>query len=398
MQQIWIQMFHSGWSREDSLDFCSSKIVGCSGSRPSKGRMELLELCVTLLLYCALCSLTVHGSSTDDRDATLVRSMQIGDEVGLDGQSRSLLSSSSAQRRHTRDAEEDAAKHRNALSVNEQPLLLANAHRKTVYKRDTSSSTTFSVNQDLLNDYHINSDLQQVMKHDKEFAVLEYIDQVEKNNSHQEKCDKTYSLQPFNLSLQQTSFDDFKAQTLSTIKFANVLSNLFREQNTPSTLYIEAFYYSYLRALLQSDPMLYGATIAFDGGQFKEDKNEDSKENGNFAVNVHRNKADSSGIAQSDLTRELYAKENIPKAKYNWFYGQRNADFSSLLWEKVCRTSESKGSANASTVLTTAKEGMWSAPYYSCDYGSSWMITYSAPFFGCKKKTGNDDGYEINFK
>ena len=368
-------MYHSGWSREESLDFYSSKVGGpgyMMWSRP-KARMDLLEVCITLLLSFVLCSATVQGNDVADRNSLAKRAYLAGDEVGLDHrESRSLLSSS--HRRHTRAADGSNPNDSRTMSADEPPPLSPNAHRKTLYKRDTSTIPS-NPSED--------SQLHELAKVNKEFAILTYIEKVQ---SSKEKCTRTHTLQDFNVSLQHTSFDKFKAQTLSVIRYANVLNSLFRGLNVPEVMYNEAFYYYYLIALLESDLSLSGATIAFDAEQF----------NGRaFSPNVFRNKskAGSSGILRKNLADSIdnaYATENSPG--YDWFWKQRSTNFSSLLWphSALCKSSES--TSNISNVVTTTKEGMWSAPYYSCSHGSFWMVTYSAPFFGCRQWKNEKDG------
>ena len=388
MQQIWIQMCHSGWSREDSLDSHSFRLDSppgcCMWSRP-KGRMDLLEVCITLLLYCAWCSITVQGmEEVGDRDrGGLAKSLYPGEEivVGFDEESRSLLSS---HRRHTR-AIDNPPIDRRKISVGDQPPLLPNGHRKSLYKRETPTSSPNSHDDDAA--------LLELARIDPEFASLQFIENIRK----EEGCTETKTLAHFNHSLEHSSFDKFKAQTLSVIRYANVLNSLFRNtdqaDSNSSYIYNKEFYKYWLRALLESDPSLFGATIAFDAGQFN---------NGAYSPSLIRNKNDGWKIQERDLASDAqgaYATQKKPG--YDWFWKQRDTNFSDILFPHIalCKRPESndlsapdsRSKLNATNVVTTIKQGIWSVPYYSCSHGASWIVTYSAPFFGCRKWKGKDN-------
>jgi hypothetical protein len=160
---------------------------------------------------------------------------------------------------------------------------------------------------------------------------------------------------------------------------------------------------------------LYGATVAFDRAQYRDDRTL-------FAPYVYRARGGSGGTSTSsgsvapsadgtagsgassdqgaDHERGNYIAKNlatISKGKYaetgtrgyEWFWRQRKNYPELLQHEAVCTSvtpdtaADAQKYTNVTTALTTAALGIWTAPYYDCDGGHTWMVTYSVPFFGC---------------
>ncbi len=351
-----------------------------------KVRMDLIEVCLTLVVYFAACAVGTHGLDLDlgmgeSNDGAIAGGIQDLDFMQHGSPQFNTHQTSNAVDKSQRNIGFDSHQ-------------VSNAHRKVIHKRDITSSDLLYPNE--LGNIH------EIAKLDKVAAVLEYIEKIELYAS-QDKCTDTATLLPFNIDLQHSSFDKFKPQILSATKCANVLNSFFRSRNIPEVtevIYKDEFYYFYLKALLLADPLLYGASIAFDVEQYN---------NKAFVPYVYRDKSvprtdNNYAILTKDLaetTKGKYAQENTPG--YDWFWKQRTKNYSDLLWKHkdICSAqSSAQGSATSDKgVITTVAEGMWSAPYFSCLL-KAWMVTYSAPFFGCRKsKDGNNkDDWTLHFK
>lgn len=317
----------------------------------------MVEVCVTFLLFCAVSGIQSLSTGVDEQVDQILNGYEDLDSF-IGGSHTKLVHDHERIVRAAEKALAGRKPHQSRVFV---------PRDKTLHKRDTT--TNFP------------EDLQlheKLAKADKDFAILEFMDRVQ---TSKEECTGTTTLAKFNLSLQ-TSFEKFQSQTQSVIRYANVLNSFFHNRDVHSIFYKKDFYFYYLKALLESDPSLFGATIAFDRGQFNSQ---------DFAPNAYREKSNRVHILMKDLaevTNSAYATAET--TGFDWFWQQRAKDYSPLLYNhrEACN---SRSRTNRSTVMTTAKEGMWSAPYYSCSHGASWMVTYSAPFFGCVQQKGSDE-------
>ncbi len=393
-----IQMVLPGWSRirEDYQDSSNSgSVAGVAHSAGAahtaggywhkvKVRMDIIEVCLTLAVYFAACVVGTHGL---DLDLRLVES----NEAHISGSIPDLdFMKHGSPKLHGHRTRNTANKSPSNIGYDSH-YQVSNTHRKVIHKRDITSGDLLYPNE--LGNIH------EIAKLDKVAAVLEYIEKIELYAS-QDKCTDTATLLPFNIDLQHSSFDKFKPQILSAIKCANVLNSFFRSRNVPQIIYdTDDFYYFYLKALLLADPLLYGASIAFDVEQYG---------NRAFVPYAYRDKVvprtdNNYAILTKDLaltTKGKYAQEGTPG--FDWFWKQRSKNYSDLLWKHkdICVAQNSATSSTSDKgVITTVGEGMWSAPYFSCLL-KAWMVTYSAPFFGCRKSKDdkNKDDWTLHFK
>ena len=233
-------------------------------------------------------------------------------------------------------------------------------------------------------DMLLTDDLLKLKKSDPIHALLEY---VKKARALKVKCNGSLTLDAFNYDFPNASYERFRAQAQGIVKTANVLNNMFRVWDADAgthTLYNDAFYFSLVRAIVESDETIYGSSIAFDRGQY------DGRD---FCPYVHRNKSNEKSndkIIVKDLAIVSKHQYNINGTKgYEWFWKHRDKNYSELLWKHrgVCNrtTATAHERISGMMVLSTSALGRWTRPYYDCSGGQTWMVTYSVPFFGCTK-------------
>jgi hypothetical protein len=201
---------------------------------------------------------------------------------------------------------------------------------------------------------------------DKTFAVMDSMERIEQ----QHNCTKGSTLSQSNIKLPNSSYDQFNNQTEAVVRTANVLNNIFRkwENSDPDSLYNDVFYYSLIRALVNSDKVLYGSSIAFDKNQYGAN---------NFCPHVYRYRG---RLEAKDLAKVSNGRYTVNGTDgYEWYWKQRQKDFTTLLSEhrEICTH------ARQAVVVSTKAHGLWTSPYYDCHGSQSWMVTYSVPFFGC---------------
>ena len=219
------------------------------------------------------------------------------------------------------------------------------------------------------------ANLEELAKEDPVAAIVQYVDYVRRRTS----CEKSATLAPFNYIFPTSAYDRFRAQTQNAVKTANVLNNLFRTWDLEdNTLYIDAFYTSMARALVENDQEVFGSTIAFDRFQY------DGKD---FCPYVFREGGGLVVKDQSVVSHKHYAENGTDG--YDWFWKQRKP-YQMLLeldHQTICQRSASSGDRAFSSdgVITSEAEGIWTDPYYDCNGSNTWLITYSVPFFGCTR-------------
>ena len=238
----------------------------------------------------------------------------------------------------------------------------------------------------------------ELAKLDPVTAMLELIEKVQ----NQHTCNQSVSLSRFDYKFPPDFKEGFITQMRAAIRTANVLNNLFRTSDAlPNTLYNDAFYYSLARAVVENDDLIYGCSIAFD-----RDKYLTKDPTIGFCPYVYRSKpftrtnndnAHFNVVDIAEVTRGGYAVNG--SAGYHWFWRQREQDYSSLLYNKndvICKRlrpdDDPRKVANHSVVISTNSTGYWTVPYFDCDGGKIWQITYSVPFFGC------DQSKDLHFK
>ncbi len=215
-----------------------------------------------------------------------------------------------------------------------------------------------------------------LIQKDTAFAVLDFMNRTERERN----CSKGATLNDYKIKLSHSSYERFASQVASTIRTANVLNNMFRTQDWSEALYTDAFYISLMRALMDSDPLLYGSIIAFDRNQYG---------GRDFSYYIYRSNTSGHLSSVNDIARLSRGRYALDGTKgYEWFWKQRLKDYSALLWkhQEVCTRPSSRGRPNTTMVVSTEDQGMWTAPYFDCHGSKSWLITYSVPFFGCITK------------
>lgn len=221
--------------------------------------------------------------------------------------------------------------------------------------------------------------LHELARVDPVSAVLEHIRIIQ----NQRNCTQNTALLKHIENLTQVNaYQQFEPQMRTAIKTANVLNNLFRTWDTDAasnSFYNDDFYFSLVRAMVENDDVVYGGSIAFDKGQYN------SKD---FWPSVYKRNGKIKAVDLASESRFRYPS-NSSADGHEWFWKLREKNFSEILWARQHTCTELKHKsgaerANITGVVTSAKEGQWTTPYYDCKGGKAWTVTYSVPFFGCR--------------
>jgi hypothetical protein len=172
--------------------------------------------------------------------------------------------------------------------------------------------------------------------------------------------------------------------TVSALKTANVLNNLFRTYNASPASYDDAFFLAQVRATLEtdSDKLIYGAAIAFEYGSYMPESGQSGGASRHFCGYVFR--GESGELLSENVPTRFFAQ----RTGFEWFTDQR-LDFSVYLrkYENICKEDPPLDPWRVNqSVATTAELGKWKGPYYKCKGVPKWIMTYSVPFFGCNKE------------
>ncbi|ELU17484.1 hypothetical protein CAPTEDRAFT_215262 [Capitella teleta] len=246
-----------------------------------------------------------------------------------------------------------------------------------------SKRAASSVNSDYLHsDYQRRSaktSLKEIAKKHPVSAVFEAIENTQKLGSNCTESGYRSLAVPF----PKVTHKPFKYLTVSALKTANVLNNLFRTWDASPTLYNDAFFFAQVRSTLETDrdELIHGAAIAFEVGQYQGQNGEK-----HFCPYIYRAK-NGALYSENVSNRQYAAKEAVG---YDWFHDQRGQHFSNLVGHEagICRSVSDSDPArrhNLSTVVTTDEQGLWRGPFYKCKGDKAWTLTYSVPFFGCTK-------------
>ena len=220
--------------------------------------------------------------------------------------------------------------------------------------------------------------LKTVAKIDMIAALLEYNEMLlSAATGRQQNC---FVRLPFNFSSVGVNFDKlFRKQMDHAIQTANTLNNMFVLPPTDDVI-TDALYMAVIRALVESDGLLYGAAIVFDPGHHNASHP--------VAPYVYRNSTTGT-LHVHNIARDSRGRYAVSGTEgYEWFWKQRK-DFSSLLWQhrgvcgKVSAGDSAQLIANKATVVISQLQGIWSLPTFDCATAASWIVTYSVPFFGC---------------
>ena len=217
--------------------------------------------------------------------------------------------------------------------------------------------------------------VQTVANIDFALAVLEYIEWVQ----NQKNCTPSPSLRQVfgNGRFPEKTYAQFDHQMDTAVKTANILNNLFRRRTQQSgglsNSYHEDYYFAIAKAVAQQDPLIYGAAIAFGKRPFL------SQGRTLFCPYVYRQKG-TGRLTAKDLSLSLdYANNTTMSTEWFWRHSGRHSRINGVY--KSYSTYTQGGLVNSSVRVTTRKEGLWSAPYYDCQGGETWIVTYSVPFY-----------------
>ncbi|CAH1788353.1 unnamed protein product [Owenia fusiformis] len=232
---------------------------------------------------------------------------------------------------------------------------------------------------------------------DRAAVALEYIRQKHKLQAGK-KC-KSISISQFNISENgfsdlNASLQQFRYQVDRAIKTANVISNLLQTtQGTRSWdhsdwrnfLYNKIYYYSLVKAMVNDEPSIFGARIAFDKNQFRYT----NKPFCPFVTKINNGESSSPDLNVGDLGDSLDYTNRTPHT--SWFWRVKDANTNDQVLSHNERKTfrdqrvDSPNPTKYDVILANKNDGLWTFPFYSCD-SKSWLVTYSVPFYG------KDDG------
>ena len=212
------------------------------------------------------------------------------------------------------------------------------------------------------------SDLDLLYGKDPAAAVLAYVEKSSNTSCEHVSLKYTFS---------NDTYKQFQDQTRSVIRTANILNNLFQSSGvgTGGSIYntdAQEFYNALAAVVVKSDSLIYGSYIGFDQFKFGVSGEQHRQY---FCPRVYRDRSTgrtvTKDLGQSDDNPPLSNKNYLDT---EWFKFQKDKYENE---NRQCGTSVDKW-------LTSARDGTWT-PWMTlhCDGGSTWTITYSAPFFGC---------------
>jgi hypothetical protein len=255
---------------------------------------------------------------------------------------------------------------------------------------DTETRTTLNV----LQKYHNAS------------AILHFIELTHNfsNNNNNKGCLRE-SLSSLNFSVKVSSYKSFSLQAETALKTSNLLTNLFtmhRNESLQSPILNQEFFWSLVRANVQSDPFIFGSGIAFSANAFLNSNNKNDNNNNlwRFAPYAFRNSTNNSTInsiifydlANTSPQEKIYDKTLMRSSHSDnyslsgdWFWAFATTNYSALLshWHK-----------KEANFLISIDEGIWTSPYFDCGATNTWLITYIVPFFG----SSLNDKHKMEFK
>lgn len=199
-------------------------------------------------------------------------------------------------------------------------------------------------------------------------AVLHYIE-LTHNRSDSQYC-TTASLSHFRYELSNETYDLFDSEVFTAVKTANLLTTLFlKTKDVTELLHNEDFYYTIVKLNVQSEQQVFSSAIAFQRGRFR-------PENSLFCPFAYRIGAI---IETKDLAKTYNHSYDDPNwIGSEWFRQQAMKNYTDIL---VSKTSDYLYDDWKMDIIVGPEDGMWSAPYYDCGGGNTWVVTYSVPFF-----------------
>ncbi|XP_070570344.1 metabotropic glycine receptor-like [Ptychodera flava] len=209
-------------------------------------------------------------------------------------------------------------------------------------------------------------------------AALEFI----KYNQEQGHNCTHVTLPSLNINSANDTYSEFKDQAKAAVKTANLLNTFY--QTTPTSGSANSFlgddktYFSLVRNNVESDDNIFGCCIAFGFQKYKGDVDL-------FAPYAYR--AGEKSVVTKDLANLNYT--SLQDGGFQWFlrHSEKPPDdyrIQSLFGYHIPRYNQTEfaDTINVSHLFIEETEGSWSAPYFDCGGGQTWLVTYSVPFYG----------------
>ncbi|XP_013786492.1 uncharacterized protein LOC106470479 [Limulus polyphemus] len=216
-------------------------------------------------------------------------------------------------------------------------------------------------------------------------AVLDFIE-LTHNRSHSQHCTRTSLKAHFRYDLSNRSFEPFERQAFAALKTANILTNLFlKDSQDNDILYNEEFYYSLVKVNVESDPLIYASGVGFQRGFFH-----------------HRGKSSRLLFAPYAFKQDGYVETQDLATAYNVSYDEDGSVGNEWFWQHSLKnytefiqrkTNTDHGvpfssfPSGGSDLVVSFSDGRWTSPYFECGGENTWIISFSAPFFGLHENT-----------
>lgn len=261
---------------------------------------------------------------------------------------------------------------------------------------------------EVIPDIETRTTLNVLQKYHNASAILHFIELTHNfsNNNNNKGCLRE-SLSTLNFTVKVSSYKSFSLQAETALKTSNLLTNLFtihRNESLPTPVLHKEFFWSLVRANVQSDPLIFGSGIAFSANAFLNSNNNKNNNNNNnvwrFAPYAFRDLTNNSTInsirfndlANTSPPEKSYDKTLMKSSQSDnyslsgdWFWAFATTNYSELLsqWHK-----------KEANFLISIDEGVWTSPYFDCGATNTWLITYIVPFFG----SSLNDKHKMEFK
>ncbi|XP_076303976.1 metabotropic glycine receptor-like [Tachypleus tridentatus] len=234
---------------------------------------------------------------------------------------------------------------------------------------------------DDLSPTHFNDDVFRLLqKEDYVSAVLHYIELM-RNRSESHNCSTTSLKTHFKYPLSNHSYTPFENQARAALKTSNILNNLFmKASNETEVLYNEAFYYSLVTVNVESDDVILGSAIAFQKDTFV------SRTKSSLTFFAPYAFRQNDYVSTKDLSKSYNISYDTEESVGNkWFWVHAKKNFSQFLLHKYGSEFSQYYSdllEGTKDLLIGIEDGQWTSPYFDCRGENTWIISFSAPFFG----------------
>ena len=163
---------------------------------------------------------------------------------------------------------------------------------------------------------------------------------------------------------------------------ANFLTSMWRYKNRKNFNYSlvenEATMYSLIRSNVLSSPSIYGSAICFDRYRFKRLER--------FCPYAFKDQTVKDRIRVLDLAAKY---DYMNKTEFVWWNAGRRKGLKTKLEREIeyydtnfdLPKSNISQLFNVTASFVPSDSGDWTAPYYSCFGGRTWVFTYMVPFY-----------------